>query len=71
MNAKASRWGPRDYKLQVHLPEDIKVALDKYAKEKFSGGSRVISAIVRNALTEYLEREGYLDARGDSAIHRE
>lgn len=64
MNKKASAWKPDTYKLQVYLPVNLKSALDKYAKEKFSGGSRVTSAIVRNALTEYLERAGYLGNQG-------
>ena len=64
MNRKASTWQADNYKLQVYLPANIKNALDRYAKEKFSGGSRVISAIVRNALTEYLEKAGYLGDQG-------
>lgn len=64
MNNKLSAWGPGDYRLQVYLPDDIKAALDRYAKDKFPGGSRVTSAIVRNALTEYLEKAGYLDIQG-------
>lgn len=64
MNNKVSAWRLDSYKLQVYLPANIKAALDRYAKEKFSGGSRVTSAIVRNALSEYLVKAGYLELQG-------
>ncbi len=64
MNKKASTWQTENYKLQVYLPANLKAALDRYAKEEFSGGSRVVSAIVRNALSEYLKKAGYLGSQG-------
>ena len=61
MNKKASSWGTGQYRLQVYLSGDLKEALDKYVAEKFSSDSRMISAIVRRAVTEFLEKEGYLE----------
>lgn len=61
MENKAVRWGTRQYRLQVYLPELLKTALDKYAADQFSSDSRVISAVVRKAVAEYLEKRGYLD----------
>lgn len=64
METKAVKWGTRQYRLQVYLPESIKVALDKYISENFSSDSRIISAVVRKAVAEYLEKRGYLDQQG-------
>jgi len=63
MNTKA-KWGAKPYKLQVYLPGNIKTALDKYVAEQFSPDSRVITAVVRKAVTEFLERAGYLEKQG-------
>lgn len=64
MNTKATKWGTGQYKLQVYLPANIKVALDKYIKDQFSSDSRVMSAVVRKAVTEFLEKRGYLEQQG-------
>jgi len=64
MKSEASEWGTKQYRLQVYLPEDIKTALDRYTTENFSADSRVVSAVVRKAVAELLERAGYLDRQG-------
>ncbi len=55
-----SLWGTKPYRLQVYLPTDIQNALDKYIAEEFSSDSRVVSAIVRKSIAEFLTRAGYL-----------
>jgi len=64
MKNKVSGWGTRQYRLQIYLPEEIKAALDRYTAEKFTPSSRVISAVVRKAVTEFLERAGYMEKQG-------
>ena len=65
MNIKANtKWGAKPYRLQVYLPADVQQALDKYAADQFSSDSRVTSAIVRKAITKFLEEAGYLDRQG-------
>ncbi len=61
MSKKASNWGTGQYRLQVYLSGNLKDALDKYVAEKFSSDSRMISAIVRGAVAEFLIKEGYLE----------
>jgi len=64
MKSGTSAWGTKQYRLQVYLPEDIKTALDRYTTESFSADSRVVSAVVRKAVAEFLERAGYLSRQG-------
>lgn len=64
MNSKATKWGTRQYKLQVYLSADVKAALDRYMAKQYASDSRVISATVRRALTEFLEKEGCMEHHG-------
>lgn len=52
------------HKTQVYLPEAVQAALDKYVAEKYFPGSRIVTGIVIRAISEFLEREGYLDRQG-------
>lgn len=61
---KVSRWGTRQYRLQVYLPEEIKTALDRYTAEQFTPTSRVVSAVIRKAVAEFLQRAGYMEGQG-------
>ncbi len=63
MTSKASGWGTKGHRLQIYLPASIQEALNKYIAEKYSSG-RVVTAIVTRALSEFLEREGYLKHQG-------
>jgi len=63
MNTKA-RWGTGQTRLQIYLPDNVQAALDKYIAEKYSPSSRVVSAIVRRAISEFLVKEGYLAQQG-------
>ncbi len=62
MNKKASEWGIKGHRLQIYLPAPVQEALDKYIAEKYSSG-RVVTAIVTRALSEFLEKEGYLPVK--------
>ena len=63
MNKKASEWGPKGHRLQIYLSASVQEALDRYIAEKYSSG-RVVTAIVTRALSELLEKEGYLKRQG-------
>ena len=63
MNKKASKWGTSEHRLQIYLPISVQEALNKYIAEKYSSG-RVVTAIVTRAISEFLEREGYLKHQG-------
>ena len=63
MNKKASKWGTQEHRLQIYLPGPIQEALNKYIADKYSSG-RVVTAIVTRALSEFLEKEGYLKHQG-------
>ena len=64
MCAKSNKWKPEGYRLQIYLPANVQAALEKYIGDNFSSESRVTSAIVRKAVTEFLDRAGYLGKRG-------
>ncbi len=48
-------------KYQVFLGEKLQVAFQQYLADNFTNDSRVRSAIMRKAMTEFLKREGYLN----------
>ena len=64
MNKKAVRWGTERHKIQMYLPIEIQMALDRYIAEKYSPESRMVTATITRALSEFLQGEGYLDRRG-------
>ena len=63
MSSKAKKWGTSGHRLQIYLPDPVQSALNRYITEKYSSG-RVVTAIVARAVSEFLEREGYLDRQG-------
>lgn len=60
MSNKVTRWGTKKHKIQIYLPVDIQAALDKYISEKYTSEARVVTATITRALSEFLEKEGYL-----------
>lgn len=64
MNNKAVKWGTKRHKIQMYLPSEIQVAFDRYITEKYSPEARVVTATITRALSEFLEKEGYLGRRG-------
>ena len=49
------------HKLQIYLPDSVQEVLDRYIVEKYSSEARMVTGIVTRALTEFLEREGYME----------
>lgn len=46
-------------RFQIILGEDIEKALRKYVGEVYGHDTRVFTAILRRAVTEFLKKEGY------------
>lgn len=51
----------RHSRLQVYLPGDLASSFDNYLHDNFPTDERVVSAVMRKALHEFLKREGYID----------
>lgn len=68
MTTKANKWVTERHRLQIYLPVGVQEALDKYIADKFSPGARVVTALVTRAVTEFLEKEGYLDRQGGGKV---
>jgi len=46
-------------RFQIILGEDIEKVLRKYVGETYGQDTRVYTAIIRRAVTEFLKKEGY------------
>lgn len=57
-------YGEGRHLIQVYLPPNVQVAMDKYIADKYSPSTRVTTAIVTRAVSEFLEKEGYLKRQG-------
>ena len=64
MNNRKAKWGTKRHKIQMYLPARVQAALDKYIIEKYSTESRMVTSTITRALSEFLEKEGYLDRQG-------
>lgn len=66
MSTNANRQASRLHRLQVYLPENLQQALDKYIATEFSPDSRIVTAIINKALTEFLEKRGYINQQEEA-----
>lgn len=63
-NIKLVVYGEGKRKTVMYLPEEVQEALEKYIAEKYSSESRMVTATISRALSEFLEKEGYLGRQG-------
>ena len=64
MNNKVINRRTARHKIQMYLPVNVQAALNKYIAEEYSPEARVVTATIIKALSEFLEKAGYLDRRG-------
>lgn len=48
-------------KYQVYLTEDLQDAFTRYIHDQFSPNDRVVTALIRKAITLFLIQKGYID----------
>ena len=59
---------PKPVKHQIYLGGELQEALDRYIKENYAPGSRVVTAIFRRAMMEFLKGKGYYVEEGEEVM---
>lgn len=60
MAKRVAKLGLKKTRYQVYLNDDVHNALQRYIKDNFVPGTRVVTATIRNALVYFLKGKGYL-----------
>ena len=66
MAEKVVEEASKQTKYQVYLSEELHNAFQRYMQENFPGDSRVTTAIIRKALAQFLQKEGYYGTEDES-----
>jgi len=66
MNSKAVDNKVKLIKYQVYLTPALQQALTQYISEQFSSDDRVVTAVIRKAIKEFLERRSYLGTENET-----
>lgn len=67
MNSKAANKEVRLTKYQVYLTKGLQDSLCRYISDQFSPEDRVITAIIRRAIAEFLSKRGYYDIKDNKS----
>ena len=59
MNSKVVEEGTKLVKYQVYLTKDLQDAFLRYISEQFLPEDRVVTAVIRRAIAQFLKKEGY------------
>lgn len=61
MNSKVVEEKAKLTKYQVYLTKDLQEAFSRYVSDQFLPEDRVVTAIIRRAIAQFLRKEGYYD----------
>ncbi|KKK52922.1 hypothetical protein LCGC14_3100030 [marine sediment metagenome] len=61
MNSKVVEKKTKLTKYQVYLTKDLQEAFIRYIREQYLPEDRVVTAVIRKAIAQFLKKEGYYD----------